>query len=99
MQLDQPVHLDRVLHRKLLNDRLDEPVDDQLRGLVLADAVRHQIEELLVADLRDGRLMTDVDVVLADPDRRVSVRARVLVQQQRVADDLGPGAVRAPRNL
>src|SRR4051812_24690284 len=28
LELDQPVHLDRVLHRELLDDRLDEPVDD-----------------------------------------------------------------------
>ena len=49
---------------------------------------RHQVEELLLADLRDGGLVADVDVVLADADRRVGVRARVLVEQQRVADDL-----------
>src|SRR5436309_11607690 len=73
LQLDQPVHLDRVLHRELFDDRLDESVDDQLRGLVLGNAVRHQIEELVVADLRDGRLVADVDVVLADPDRWVGV--------------------------
>ena len=30
LQLDQPVHLDRVLHWELLDDRLDESVDDQL---------------------------------------------------------------------
>src|SRR4051812_36325218 len=57
LQLDQPVHLDRVLHRELLHDRLDEAVHDQLAGLLLADAVRHQVEELLVADLRDGGLV------------------------------------------
>ena len=32
--------------------------------------------------------MADVGVVLVDPDRRVGVRARVLVEEQRVADDL-----------
>src|SRR6185436_632853 len=35
LQLDQPVHLDGVLHRKLFDDRLDEAVDDQLRRLLL----------------------------------------------------------------
>ena len=39
LQLDQAVHLDRVLHRELLGDRLDEPVDDQLGGFLLWDAV------------------------------------------------------------
>src|SRR4051794_2142322 len=47
LQLDQPVHLDRVLHRELLHDRLDEAVHDQLAGLLLGDAVRHQVVELL----------------------------------------------------
>src|SRR5829696_3700602 len=45
LQLDQAVHLHRVLHRQLLDDRLDEAVDDELAGLVLGDAVRHQVEE------------------------------------------------------
>src|SRR5947209_16639897 len=69
LQLDQPVHLDGVLHRELLGDRLDEAVDDQLRGLLLGDAVRHQVEELVLTDLRNRRLVPDVDVVLADADR------------------------------
>src|SRR3954453_12195628 len=70
LQLDEPVHLDGVLHRQLLDDRLDEAVDDELAGLLLADAVGLQVEHLLVADLADGRLVADVDVVLAEADRR-----------------------------
>src|SRR4051794_10657108 len=99
LQLDQPVHLDRVLHRELLHDRLDEAVHDQLAGLLLGDAVRHQVVELLVAYLRDGGLVAHVHVVLADADRRVGVRARVLVEQQRIADDLRLGAVSALGDL
>src|SRR5215212_1361491 len=99
LELDQPVHLDRVLHRELLDDRLDEAVDDQLAGLVLVDAAAHQVEELLLADLGDRRLVADVHVVLADADRRVGVRARVLVEQQRVADDLRARAVGALGDL
>src|SRR4051812_25087922 len=99
LELDEAVHLDRVLHRELLDDRLDEAVDDQLRRLFLAESVGHQVEELLLADLRDGRLVADVDVVLADADRRVRVRAALLVEQQRVADDLRLRAVRALGDL
>src|SRR5919197_3065466 len=73
LELDEAVHLDRVLHRQLLDDRLDEAVDDQLRGLLLRDAARHQVEELLLADLGDRRLVADVDVVLADANGRVGV--------------------------
>src|SRR3954468_22089568 len=75
LELDQAVHLHRVLHRELPDDRLDEAVHDQLAGLLLADAVRHQVEELLVADLRDGRLVADVHVVLADADGRIRIGA------------------------
>src|SRR3954466_14581116 len=95
LELDEAVHLDRVLHRQLLDDRLDEAVHDQLGGLLLVDAVRHQVEELLLADLRNRGLVADVDVFLADADRRVRVRAALLVEQQRVADDLRLRAVRA----
>src|SRR5215204_5925773 len=88
LQLDQAVHLDRVFHRELLGDRLDEPVDDHLGSLLLVQPAGLEVEDLLLADLRDGRLVADVDVVLPDADRRVGVRAGVLVEQQRVADDL-----------
>src|SRR4051794_22847240 len=99
LELDEAVHLDRVLHRQLLYDRLDEAVDDQLAGLLLRQPMGHQVEELLVADLRDGRLVADVDVVLADADRRVGIAARVLVEQQRIADDLRLRAVRTLGDL
>src|SRR4051794_27870472 len=99
LQLDQAVHLDRVLHRQLLDDRLDEAVDDELARLVLRQPVGHEVEELLLADLGDRRLVPDVHVVLADADRRVGVRARIAVEQQRVADDLGLRAVRALGDL
>src|SRR5215207_7580862 len=88
LQLDQAVHLDRVLHRKLLRDRLDEPVDDHLRSLFLVEPVGLEVEKLLLADLRDRSLVTDVSVLLVDSDRRIGVRARVWIEQERVADDL-----------
>src|SRR5919202_5527568 len=53
LQLDEPVHLHRVLHRQLLDDRLDEAVDDQLRRLVLGDAVGNEVEKLLPAEKGD----------------------------------------------
>src|SRR5438105_13167121 len=59
LELDQAVHLDRVLHRQLLGDRLDEPVDDQLRRLVLGDSVGHQEEQLVIPGLRYGSTLHD----------------------------------------
>ena len=67
------------------------------RRLRLGEPARHQVEELLLADLRDRRLVADVDVVLVDLDVRVGVGARLLVEDQRVADDLRLRAVRALR--
>src|ERR1017187_1155336 len=56
LQLDQAVELDRVLHRQLLGDRLDEAVDDHRRGLILGEAARAHVEELVVGDAPDGGL-------------------------------------------
>src|SRR5439155_24730226 len=53
LELDQAVHLDRVLHGKLLRDRHDKPVHDHRRGFRLGNPAAHQIEDLLVADLRN----------------------------------------------
>src|SRR5581483_226078 len=46
LELDQAVHLDGVLERELLRDRLDEARHDHRRGLRLGEAARHQVEEL-----------------------------------------------------
>src|SRR5438552_11827073 len=58
LELDETVELDGVLHRKLLGDRLDEPANDHRRRLGLRNAAALQIEELLVADARDGRFVS-----------------------------------------
>src|SRR5947208_13855283 len=73
LQLDQPVHLDGVLERQLLRDRLYEAGNDQRRCLTLGEPARHQVEELFLSDLGDGRLVTDVDVVRVDLHVRVRV--------------------------
>src|SRR4051812_46999684 len=63
LELDQLVHLDGVLHRKLPDQGLDESADDQGGGLGLGEAPAPQVEELLLADLRDARLVADLNVV------------------------------------
>src|SRR5437867_10915338 len=50
LELDQTVHLDRVLERELLRDRLDEAGHDHRGRLRLRQAARHEVEELLLAD-------------------------------------------------
>ena len=76
-----------------------KPDDDHRARLRLGEAAAHEVEELLLADLRDRRLVAEVDVVLLHVDVRVRVGARVLVEDQRVADDLRLRAGRALRDL
>src|SRR6266568_2370283 len=99
LQLDEPVQLQRVLHRQFLGDRLDEAAHDHRHRLVLGQAAAHQVEQLVVADLRDGRLVAQRHVVLADVDVRVGVRAGDRVDQQRVALDRRAAVVRALQYL
>src|SRR6478672_3914721 len=75
LQFDQAVELKRVLHRQFLGDRLDEAAHHHRHRLVLRHATAHQIEQLILADLRDRRLVAHRDVVLADVDVRVGVTA------------------------
>ncbi len=56
-----------------LDERLDEPADDQGGGLGFAEAAALQVEELLLADLGDARLVADLDVILIDFDIRIRV--------------------------
>src|SRR5919112_5407435 len=85
LQLDQAVQLDGVLQRKLLRNGLDKAVDDHRYGLFLGEPAAHQVEELVLTDLGDGRLVLGVNLLLLDLDVRVRVRPRVLIKQERVA--------------
>src|SRR6266487_4679087 len=85
LERDQAVELERVLHGKFLGDRLDEAAHDHGGRLGLGQPPRPEVEELVVTDLGDGRLVTEGDVLLLDVVVRVGVRTRHLVQQQRVA--------------
>src|SRR6185436_5146714 len=64
VELDQTRQLDRVLHRQRLGDRLDEAVDDHRGRLLLREPAAAQVEELVVADLRDRGLVADTRVLL-----------------------------------
>src|ERR1700730_3924572 len=84
LQLDQPVQLDRVLHRQFLREGLDEAVDDHRHRLLLGDAPGLEVEELLVADLAHRRLMPDLDLALVDLHVGIGVGAGILIHQERV---------------
>src|SRR5439155_11993090 len=59
VELDEAGELDGVLHRQRLRDGLDEAVHDHGGCLLLRKAAAHQIEDLLVTDLRDRGLVAD----------------------------------------
>src|ERR1700716_1429566 len=75
LEMNQSIQLDGVLERQLLGHRLDEAVDDHRRGLVLAEAARLHVEELLVGDLADPGLGGHGHVGVLDLDVRPGVRA------------------------
>src|SRR5262249_18522830 len=57
LKLDQPVQLERVLHRQLTRDRLDEAAHDGGHRLVLGHAAAHEVEQLVLGDLGDAGLV------------------------------------------
>src|SRR5690606_36865757 len=73
---------------------LDEAAHDHRARLLLREPAAHQVEELLLADLRDRRLVTDARALLLDLDVREGVRPGRIVQQQRVALDVRLRVVR-----
>src|SRR4029453_30004 len=87
LQFNQAVQLKGIFHGQFTGDRLNEAAHDHGHGLVLRHAAGHQIEELLFADAGNGGLVTHDDVVLADVDVRVRVRAGNGVHQEGVTTD------------
>src|SRR5680860_1108340 len=71
VELDEAGELDRVLHGEGLGARFDEAVHDNRGGLLLGEPSAHQVEELVVTNLRDRRFMTDAGILLVDLHVRV----------------------------
>src|SRR6266850_1755023 len=94
LERDEPVHLDCVIHRERLDDRLDEAVHDHRGPFGLGEAAAHEVEELLLTDLRDRGLVTDGHVLFVDLHVRVGVASRGLVQDERIAPHSAFGTVR-----
>ena len=79
----------------VFDDRLDEAVHDHRGRLLLGEPAALEVEELVVADLRDRGLVADARVLLLDLHVRVRVAARLLVEDQRVAAHVALHVVRA----
>src|SRR5688500_9412938 len=81
----QLLSLHRELHRQLAEHLLAEAVDDQRHRVLLPESARAAVEQLLVADLRGGRLVLDGRRRVLDVDVRERVRPAFLPDQQGVA--------------
>src|SRR3546814_20029834 len=57
---------DREFHRQFLQNLFGTAVDDQRHRLFLRQSALHGIEQLVVADLRSGRLVLDLRAGVLD---------------------------------
>src|SRR6478609_1232439 len=85
LQLDQPFELDAVFHGELAHEIVDEPIYAQAHRLRLAQTALLHVENLLRADLANAGFVLDGVARAAHGDRRISIRARRRVDEQRVA--------------
>ena len=77
--------LDRELHRQLAQHLLAESVHDHRDRVFLGDAALAAVEELVLADLRGGRLVLDGRAGVLHLDVGEGVRAALVAEQQRIA--------------
>src|SRR5699024_1178791 len=99
LQFDQTVELKCVLHWEFLRNRLDEATDNHRHRFFFLDAARHQVEQLLLGDLRNGCFVAQGDVVVADIVVRICIRTRDAIDQQRVTLNVGVRVVRVRVHL
>ena len=92
---DKFLCLDGKLHRQLLQNFAAEAVDDEGHRLLLPNAARKAIEELVIGDLRCGRLVLDLRRGIAALDVGHGVGAAFLADEKGIALRVVAGARRA----
>ena len=88
LQLNQSGPLNGVLHRKGLGDRFNEARHNHAHRLLFGEATRHEVEKLLVGDLRHRGLVADLGVFLTHLHVWQGLRHGVFVEDERVAFDM-----------
>ena len=98
---DQLLRFDGELHRQLLDDVLDEAVDDQRDRLFFGDAALHDVELLVLGNLRRRRLVLELRRRVLGFHVGHGVRAALVADQQRVAvgEVAGVGRLAVRRDL
>src|SRR2546423_234357 len=81
----QLLRFHREFHRQFLEDFLAETVDDHVHGVLSRDAALVAIENLVLANLRRGRLVLDARGLVLHFDIRERVRATLVADEQRIA--------------
>src|SRR5262245_26659153 len=82
---DKLLRFDGEFHGQLLQHFLAEAVDDQRYRVLRRQAALAAVEELILADLRGGRLVLDASGAVAAFDVRHGVGAALVADQQGVA--------------
>src|SRR5438477_2059059 len=85
LELDQAFQLDRIFHRKLADEIVDEAVDAQAHRLRFGQTALLHVENLFGADLTDAGFVLHGVAGAADSDRWISVGPAGRVDQERVA--------------
>src|SRR5437879_12167139 len=80
----QLLRFHREFHRQFLEDFLAETVDDHVHGVLRRDAALVAVENLVLANLRRGRLVLDARGPVLHFDVRERVRAALVADEQRV---------------
>src|ERR1051326_6417241 len=81
----QLLRFDGEFHGQFLEHFLAEPVDDHVYRVLRRDPALVAVENLVLADLRGGRLVLDARSGVLHLDIRKRVRAAPVADQQRVA--------------
>src|SRR5688572_23073099 len=84
-QIDKTFQFDRIFHRKLTCEVVDESIDGEAHRLTFSQATLLHVEDHIFRDLRYARLVLSRVFVAANRDGRIGVGTAVGVDQQRVA--------------
>src|SRR6185295_8009372 len=96
---EQFLGLDRELHRQLAEDLLAEAVDDEVHGVLGREPPLAAVEDLVLADLRRGRLVLEAGGAVLHLDVGEGVRPALVPHEEGVALRVVAGVGRTLEDL
>ena len=85
LEIDEAFQFNRIFHRELTDEVVDEPVNGQRHRLALVESTLLHVEQHFLGHLRDRSFVLSCVAVTFHRDRRVGVGARITIDQQRIA--------------